>query len=73
MTGLEACAQILNLRDGVIPEFGIVIVGLLKEDGNQAYSFAAFNQPDAATALGVLDMVKMDIHHRTKDPREYDD
>jgi hypothetical protein len=73
MTGLEACAQILNLRDGVIPEFGIVIVGLLKEDGNSAYSFAAFNRPDAATVLGVLDMVKMDVHYRTKDPREYDD
>ncbi len=73
MTGLEACSQILNLREGVVPEFGIVIVGLLKEDGEQAYSFAAFNRPDAATVLGVLDMVKMDIHYRTKDPREYPD
>ena len=73
MTGLEACSQILQLREGSLPEFGIVIVGLIKEDGQSAYSFAAFGRPDAAVALGVLDMVKMDIHARTRTPEEYPD
>jgi hypothetical protein len=67
VTRLEAACQILGLREGTIAEFGITIVGFLREDGSQAYSFAALGGADSAVVLGVLEMVKHDVLNRIKE------
>jgi hypothetical protein len=67
MSRLEAVSHLLGLKDSSIPEFGVLIVGFLRDDGSQAYSFAALGGADSAVVLGVLEMVKHDVLNRIKE------
>jgi hypothetical protein len=70
MSRLEAASQLIGLRENTIPEFGLVAVGFLREDGSAAYSFAALGAADSAVVIGVLEMIKNDVLMRVKEPEE---
>lgn len=60
---LDAASAIVALSEGVIPEFGITIVGFINSDGEEGFKYATHGESNVANIVGLMEMCSHDMLH----------
>ena len=66
MNPLQAVAQMVRLDDDSVPEIAVVILGFIDEDGAEGFKYHILGEPNLATTVGLLSIVKADILARVE-------
>lgn len=64
MTHLENLSRFISVPETSVPEWALVVVSSLDEDGGQRSRYALLGEPSIATVLGTLDIVQHDLQTR---------
>lgn len=61
---LAALADFLNLSPGAIPDWGLVLVDFLNEEGNPKVKYAVIGDPTLEQVVAKVELIKFDVWHR---------
>ena len=68
MSVLEAASKIVKLDEKAIPEWTLIMVGHVKEDGKQAFAYYVTDRAPGSQVVYALESIKLEalqmLHHR---------
>lgn len=67
MSTLDAAAEIVQLPEGCIADYGITVVSYIDEDGEGMFGYATHGDAQRSSLIGLIHMVAHQLIHMAEE------
>ena len=64
---LGTAAQLVEMPDDAVPEFGMTLVSYVDSEGDQMYAYQTHGETSFGSLIGLMQMVAHDLMHLIDD------